>query len=127
MIRTLRSDRAYVKVFRDRMTLENLEVGGRPYEVLPVQPFTTRRLLVGLFDVAEHCLQKGLKRLGKNGWLKPGPQLIVQPMEMTDGGLSQVEERVIMEMAHGAGAKRVLLWVGGELSRQEALNKLVAL
>jgi len=40
---------------------------------------------------------------------------------------SQVEERVIMEMAHGAGAKRVLLWVGGELSRQKALNKLVAL
>ena len=110
MIRALRSDRAYVKVFRDRMTIESLEVGGRPYEALPVQPFTTRRLLVGQFDVAEHCLQ-----------------LILQPMEMTDGGLSQVEERVIMDMAYGAGAKRVLLWVGGELSRQEALNKLVAL
>ncbi len=48
-------------------------------------------------------------------------------MEMEDGGLSQVEERVIMEMAYGAGAKRVLLWVGGGLSRHEALNKLVAL
>ncbi|EDX87924.1 hypothetical protein ADG881_26 [Alcanivorax sp. DG881] len=48
-------------------------------------------------------------------------------MEMTDGGLSQVEERVIMDMAYGAGAKRVLLWVGGELSWQEALNKLEAL
>ena len=58
---------------------------------------------------------------------KPGPERIVQPMEMTDGGLSQVEERVIMDMAYGAGAKRVLLWVGGELSRQEALNKLEAL
>ncbi len=127
MIRVLRSDLAYVKVFRDRMTIERLEGGGRPYEALPVLPFTTRRLLVGQFDVAEYCLQQGLKRLGENGWLKPGPQLIVQPMEMTDGGLSQVEERVIMEMAHGAGAKRVLLWVGGELSRQEALNKLEAL
>ena len=127
MIRALRSDRAYVKVFRDRMTIESLEVGGRPYEALPVLPFTTRRLLVGQFDVAEHCLQQGLKRLGENAWLKPGPQLILQPMEMTDGGLSQVEERVIMDMAYGAGAKRVLLWVGGELSWQEALNKLEAL
>jgi len=109
------------------MTIESLEGGGRPYEALPVLPFTTRRLLVGQFDVAEYCLQQGLKRLGENAWLKPGPQLILQPMEMTDGGLSQVEERVIMDMAYGAGAKRVLLWVGGELSWQEALNKLEAL
>ena len=103
MIRVLRSDLAYVKVFRDRMTIERLEGGGRPYEALPVLPFTTRRLLVGQFDVAEHYLQQGLKWLGENAWLKPGPQLIVQPMEMTDGGLSQVEERVIMDMAYGAG------------------------
>ena len=45
-------------------------------------------------------------------------------MEMTEGGLSQVEDRVFRELAAGAGAKEVLVWVGDELSDQAMLAKI---
>ena len=43
-------------------------------------------------------------------------------MEMIDGGLSQVEERAFIELATGAGARKVVLWIGHELSDQEVIN-----
>lgn len=45
-------------------------------------------------------------------------------MERCEGGLSQVEERVLHELAAGAGARKVVVWVGAELSDGEVLAKL---
>jgi hypothetical protein len=49
--------------------------------------------------------------------------MLILPMEKTEGGLSQVEERVLQELALGAGARRALVWVGQELSDQELRQK----
>ena len=46
-----------------------------------------------------------------------------QPMEKTVGGLSQVEERVLHELALGAGARRAVVWVGQALSDREVSEK----
>ena len=43
-------------------------------------------------------------------------------MDMFDGGLSKIEERAFMELAAGAGARKVMVWVGHELSDQEVIN-----
>jgi len=42
---------------------------------------------------------------------------------MIEGGLSQVEERVLRELAAGAGARKVFVWVGHELSDQEVIQR----
>jgi hypothetical protein len=43
---------------------------------------------------------------------------------MAEGGLSEVEERVLKEVAIGAGASKVVVWVGRELSDGEVREKL---
>jgi len=43
---------------------------------------------------------------------------------MTEGGLSEVEERVLRELAMCAGASKVVVWVGHELSDAEVKEKL---
>jgi len=43
---------------------------------------------------------------------------------MIEGGLSQVEERVLTEAAIGAGASKVVVWLGPELKDDEVKAKL---
>jgi len=52
------------------------------------------------------------------------PRVLIQPLEMTEGGLSEVEDRLFRELALGAGARKVVIWVGKELSVIEAQEKL---
>ena len=49
---------------------------------------------------------------------------VIHPLATLEGGLSQVEEQVFQELARGAGASRVLVWVGAPLSDAEVLAKL---
>jgi hypothetical protein len=51
------------------------------------------------------------------------PRTIIHPLSMVEGGLSAVEQRVLLEVADNAGSKRVLVWVGEELSDEQVLEK----
>lgn len=120
----LRPEKVYLRVFKDRMSMVNLLLRGRTCDAVPPEPFTTQRLLIGRFDAAERCLRDGLARVVRGGWLRPRPHVLVQPMAMTEGGLSQIEQRAFTELAYGAGAGRAVVWVGDELADEEALAKL---
>jgi len=112
----------YVKVsknqFRVRHVVDNKEIVVSAFE-----PFTTTRLLVGEFAIAEKYLKDGIKKLHEGRWFAASPVIVIQPLEMIEGGLSQVEERVLRELAAGAGARKVFVWVGHELSDQEVIQR----
>lgn len=82
--------------------------------------FTTQRLLVGNFPEAEALLKRLLKEVASTGFFATAPRLVIQPLEMTEGGLSVVEERVFLELGAGAGARHVKLHVGEKLSPDAA-------
>ena len=50
--------------------------------------------------------------------------IVIHPMERIEGGLSQIEERALRELAIGAGASRVAVWVGDALTDEEVAGKL---
>jgi len=50
--------------------------------------------------------------------------MVIHPIEMVEGGLSQVEERMFKELATAAGARKVSVWLGHELSDQEVVRRL---
>lgn len=103
----------YVRVYKNKLTLrvtgEDRETGSTAHT-----PFTSERLLVGDFPVAENLLRDALKQV--LGFSLIRPRVLIQPMEMLEGGLSQVEMRIFRELAMGAGARAVAVWVGVELS-----------
>ena len=113
----------YVKVFENRFVLKLLEDGEKPVTVIAPKPFTTKRLLVGDFTMAEVTLKNGLKKLLEGRWFAASPAMVIHPMEMVDGGLSQVEERIFQELGAGSGAHKVRVWVGHELSDEEARKR----
>ncbi|MDO6442876.1 hypothetical protein [Marinobacter sp. 2_MG-2023] len=124
MLRKLFEEKVYVKVSRNRF--EIMKVSGKPVVeiVCAPEPFSTSRLLIGEFVRAEHELLNGIKKVLPKKLIKRSPAVLMHPIEMTEGGLSEVEVKVLREVAFGAGAHRVELWEGEELSPQQALEKL---
>lgn len=122
MFRKLIANTVYVKVLQNRFELRHIE-SGKTSSVLSPKAFTTKRLLVGQFSEAEEALQKGMKELAHGNLLLMRPIVVIQPMKKIEGGLSQVEERTLQELAAGAGARKSVVWVGYELSDAEVLSR----
>jgi len=94
----------YVKIFANHM---EVEAGMQKVTVTPPQPYAGRRILIGTFQPAIDCLQKALRELGVLGPLKKKPTLVIQSMEMNEGGLSEVEQQCLQEVGLAAGARKV--------------------
>jgi len=123
MLTGLLANPLYIRVRRNQFRVRNLESAAEAeFDAQP--PFTTARLLIGQFSAAEDLLKRAVKEMSKGGIFAVSPQVLIQPLEMSEGGLSEVEERVLREVAMGAGASKVVVWVGHELTDAEAREKL---
>ena len=67
-----------------------------------------------------------LKHIESGNELEVEANLPFTTEEMTDGGLSQVEDRALREVATAAGASRVAVWTGHILRDDEVKEKLSA-
>jgi rod shape-determining protein MreB len=117
------SSTAYIRINKNQFRVRNIE-SGTEASVIATVPFTTHRLLVGQFQAAKDALKKALTQVAKGGFLAPSPQVVIHPLELIDGGLSEIEDRVLREVAIGAGASKVVVWLGHELSDAEVKEKL---
>jgi hypothetical protein len=115
----------YVRVSRNKLEVRHIE-SGRSVQVTSKTPFTTNRLLVGDFLAAESALRKAVSEIHIGPKYLAAPRVLMHPLEMVEGGLSSVENRVFMEVADCAGAARMAVWVGHDLSDHEVLEKLGA-
>lgn len=88
-----------------------------------VNPFAHPRSLISDFSLGEQVLKAFLYRVQRRSWLAVSPWVILHPLGNPAGGLTQVECRAFHEMAQGAGAAKVTLWQGRNLSDQELLSK----
>lgn len=117
------SSTLYIKVFANQFVIRH--IGNKQEITIHVtEAFTTKRLLLGEFSKAEKCLKEGMVKIHTSGWLSPAPVVLIQPMEMTEGGLSEIEERAFYELAKAAGARKVLVWIGDVLLDHDVLTKL---
>ncbi len=114
------SNTIYVRIYENRVHVRNID-DRNEIDLSSETPFSTERLLVGNFSIAQTLLKKGLKIvMGKQFF---APVFIMHPIEKIDGGLSQVEERVLKDLAIVSGAQKVVVWVGHELHDDEVLRK----
>ncbi|WP_250460939.1 rod shape-determining protein [Microbulbifer litoralis] len=82
-----------------------------------INPFSHPRSLLADFAAGEKLLQYIFRKLLGDKLLGPSPLVVLQPMEKTQGGLTDVEVRAFRELALGAGARESLVYQGPELTR----------
>jgi rod shape-determining protein MreB len=110
-----------VYINNNHMEVINLKDGTT---AIGVMPFTTHRLLVGELAVAAELLRKLLKEVKAGGLLAKPVRMLIQPLALVEGGLSSVEERVLLELGAAARARDVRIVLGGRIRREEALIML---
>jgi hypothetical protein len=112
---------AYIKIQRNSITVRDVYTGQSCTDS-PSSPFTSHRLLVGDFVVASKLLEALINRLYGNPVIPIRVPSVVHQLEMTDGGLSAVEHRVLLELADTASCDVALIHIGAELSDQQVLE-----
>lgn len=115
MLSRLFANTLYVQVRKNAFRLRHIE-SGKERDVAAPTPFTTARLLVGQFREAASLLRTAVGELAGSGLFAASPAVVIHPTEMVEGGLSEVEERVLRELALGAGARSVVVHVGPVLA-----------
>lgn len=81
--------------------------------------FRHPRTLLADFAVAAQTLQLLFKPFTPAGLFQVAPTVILQPLEQLEGGLTPIEIRALVELLRGAGARRVFIWTGTELQREQ--------
>ena len=115
----------YLKLSCNQMHLSHLQ-SGRELNLQADPVFSNQRLLVADFAAAQQLLQRGIAELLPHRFLRLSrpPQLLIQSLERLEGGLSQVEERILLELGLGGGARKVRLHLGAELDNAGVIAKL---
>jgi rod shape-determining protein MreB and related proteins len=113
----------YVKIYKNKMTVRHINSGKEITETSH-PAFSSQRLLVGDFTVAEHFLKGLVKKAAPAGWFTASPKILIHPLEMIEGGLSQVEERALLELAAQVGARKAGVYLGSGISDELVIEKL---
>ena len=80
-----------------------------------VNPFSHPRVLFSDFEAGEKLLQHIITTLVEGKFFVQSPEIVVHPMEKTEGGLTMIEERAFKELGYGAGGRNVVVYQGKEL------------
>lgn len=115
----------YLRIACNHLHLTHLE-SGRIAVREADPPFSNQRLLVAEFSIADRMIKEAVQSLMP--WRLPffsaPPKLLIQPLERLEGGLSQVEQRILMELGMGAGARKVALHIGEILGADAVRSRL---
>ncbi|MFI8480260.1 hypothetical protein ACIGCM_06795 [Pseudomonas sp. NPDC078700] len=115
----------YLQLMKNRMRLLHIE-SGKTIELAADSPISNNRLLVADFLATEALLKQAIAQLETKRWfqLQMPAQMVIQPLELIEGGLAPVEERILLELGHGSGARKVQIHVGEQLSPEAVLSLL---
>ena len=105
----------YIKIKENLLIIKSVKTG-KTITLVPKTPFSTKRLLIGQFSIIEELLKMGFHELNKS---IISPVVIMHPLEKFDNPLSEVEDKILREVALSAGAKEVKVWIGQELTDEE--------
>ena len=84
-----------------------------------VNPFDHPRVMIHDYNLAEIIFQHALGVLSVRHAISPSPIVVLHVVEPLEGGLTSIEQRSLQEALEGAGARKVYIWEGHELSDEE--------
>ena len=93
----------YIKLFINRIEILDLTTGKKYSEKSDLE-FNNTRLLIADFDKAQSFFKRVFKQSDLSTRNSVG---IIQQMEMSEGGLSDVEKRVLLEVFSAVGLSQI--------------------
>ncbi|WP_432719608.1 hypothetical protein R0381_000254 [Jeongeupia wiesaeckerbachi] len=110
-------DTFYIKISKNTITIRCIET---QEQATATSEFSSNRLLVGNFTNADKTIKELVSRVTARRFYKI-PVAVIHPLEMVDGGLSQIEERIFKELALSSGARKAYIHLGPLLNDSSVL------
>ena len=99
----------YIKLFKNRIEIINLETG----EIISresVKPFSTQRFIIADFNNANALIRNIIVDLLPRKSIFPRQtKILIQQVESVEGGLSEIEKRALRDLGEMAGGTPVIL------------------
>lgn len=92
---------------------------GRFSSVEVVNGFKHPRTIIADFTIAEQTLKYFLRAVLPRSLFAVSPIVVIHPQVVLEGDLTQVEIRALAELGLGAGARKVFVWEGPELTKED--------
>lgn len=93
------------RIGKDIITLRDVKAGNEATGT-PATLFSTTRLLVGEFSPFETCLKECLLKVRPRSLFGIAPVIVIQATAMNEGGLCEVERRILPEVIRCRAAVR---------------------
>ncbi len=102
-MKIFKKNKYYIKLFVNRIEILDI-TNGKKYAVKSNLEFNNTRLLIADFNKAESFIKGVFKQYHLSTRYSIG---IIQQMEMSEGGLSDVEKRILLEVFNVAGINEI--------------------
>jgi rod shape-determining protein MreB len=96
----------YIKLYENRVIIRDVNTQVN-IDRKSLEPFSNSRLLLADFTIAEKFIREILNELYGKRMFQKALAVLIQPMEKTEGGLSQVEKVSFNDLVMHIGGKYV--------------------
>ena len=114
----LKKRKYYIRLYLNRIEIKDLKTGKTVSENSQTE-FNNSRILIAQFNEAEFFFKSVFRKHDLNTRNSIG---IIQQVEMSEGGLSEVEKRILLEIFERVGIKTVYLKKGTTRLSEKQLN-----
>lgn len=91
-------------------------------KVRVINPFAHPRTLISDFTIADILLKGFVQQALPSSLFRFAPKVVLHPEGIPEGGFTQIEIRAFQELANMAGAVKVVVWQGSNLSDEQLLS-----
>ena len=108
----------YIKIYENKMEITNLKTGHTVCRS-SLKNFSSNRLLIADFNIAENLIRDILKEMGiQNKHLK----IIIQQIDNFEKELFETEKRILRDLAEQAGGTEIYLVNNKKIMSQAKVN-----
>ena len=99
----------YLRIFENKIWVRNISTA-LEIEAESKPPFSSKRMLVADFQALEGIMRECIKHVSPGLYWRSF-NMIIQPMEIDEGGYSEVEIRSMVDSGEHAAAKKIKIVV----------------
>lgn len=111
----------YIQVEKDLLKFLHVQSG----RTAAVQgAISNSRLAIAHFKIAEQTIKKGIDEVYPKTFFRTSPVVVMHQTFNCEGGLCEIEDRILREAGLSCGARQVYVWQGPPLSLGQLESKV---
>ncbi len=123
LLELFKHNRLYIKVSKNYVEIIDVDKNIRVSEKSE-KPFSSERLLIAEFNIAENFMNDLILKLKAKSSINRYSSILFHPLDYTEGGIAEVENRIFLEIAERLKGKIVKVWEGKELTNSQVIKEL---